>query len=151
MVLQSCSNFQDFNGSIHPLEGKLKIEIEDAIEKMAEQSLRTLAVAYKDFSEGVDLISKDKKGVHDIEKSGLTLLCLFGIKDIVREEVPGAVAKCEHAGIKVRMVTGDNKTTAKAIAMECNIYRPNTSDIIMEGMEFINSVGGVICKNCRTE
>ena len=59
---------------------------------------------------------------------------MFGIKDIVREEVPGAVAKCEHAGIKVRMVTGDNKTTAKAIAIECNIYRPKSSDIIMEGI-----------------
>ena len=36
MVLSACTNFQDFNGSIHPLEGKLKTEIEDAIEKMAE-------------------------------------------------------------------------------------------------------------------
>ena len=133
------------------MDGALKQEIEDAIERMAEQSLRTLAVAYKDFAEGVDLISKDQKGVHDIEKSGLTLLCLFGIKDIVRKEVPGAVAKCEHAGIKVRMVTGDNKTTAKAIAIECNIYQPKSSDIVMEGAEFISSVGGVICKNCRTE
>ena len=37
--------------------------------------------------------------------------------------MPDAVLKCERAGIKVRMVTGDNKITAKAIAMECNIFK----------------------------
>ena len=116
---------------------------------MAEQSLRTIAVAFKNLSEGEDLTSKDKKGVHDIEKSGLTLFCLLGIKDIVREEVPGAVLKCEKAGIKVRMVTGDNKITAKAIAKECNIFRGN--DIVMEGVDFITEIGGIVCKKCRTE
>ena len=85
--------------------------------------------------------------MHEIEKSGLTLLCLLGIKDIVREEVPGAVEKCEKAGIKVRMVTGDNKITAKAIAMECNIYK-SSDDLVMEGVEFINEIGGIVCKKC---
>ena len=131
------------------MEGDIKGQIDSAIVKMAEQSLRTLGVAYKELPEGSDLTTKDKKGVHEIEKSGLTLLCLLGIKDIVREEVPGAVKKCEMAGIKVRMVTGDNKITAKAIAQECNIFRPG--DRVMEGIEFINEIGGIVCKKCNTE
>jgi Ca2+ transporting ATPase len=49
------------------------------------------------------------------------LLGVLGIKDILRQEVPGAVRQCKRAGIKVRMVTGDNKMTAKAIAKECGI------------------------------
>ena len=47
------------------------------------------------------------------------------------------------------MVTGDNKITAKAIAKECNIYQ--SDDIVMEGIEFINEIGGIVCKKCRTE
>ena len=47
------------------------------------------------------------------------------------------------------MVTGDNKITAKAIAVECNIFKPH--DIVMEGTDFIKEIGGVVCKNCRTE
>jgi len=47
------------------------------------------------------------------------------------------------------MVTGDNKITAKAIAIECNIFKPN--DIVMEGQDFIKEVGGIVCKHCKTE
>lgn len=87
--------------------------------------------------------------MHEIEKSGLTLFCLLGIKDIVRREVPDAVKDCEKAGIKVRMVTGDNKITARAIASECHIFR--AGDLVMEGVEFIKEVGGIVCKKCRSE
>ena len=58
-----------------------------------------------------------------MEKSGLILLAVIGVKDIPRAEVPDAIAKCNRAGIKVRMVTGDNITTAKAIAKEVGIIK----------------------------
>lgn len=63
----------------------------------------------------------EDKVLRVIEKTGFTLICILGIKDIIRQEVPEAVAQCQKAGIIVRMVTGDNKITAKAIALECNI------------------------------
>ena len=62
---------------------------------------------------------KDDKGVYAIEKSELTLFAVLGIKDILREEVKDAINKCFHAGIQVKMVTGDNKVTAQAIAYDC--------------------------------
>ena len=52
----------------------------------------------------------------------LTALCVVGIKDPVRKEVPAAVATCQRAGIRVRMVTGDNIHTARHIAQECGIF-----------------------------
>lgn len=74
----------------------------------------------------------------------------MGIKDILREEVPGAIAKCKNAGVRVRMVTGDNLLTARAIAKECGIITPdNTDSLVMNGLDFINAVGGVVCSNCR--
>ena len=42
----------------------------------------------------------------------------------MREEVPAAVRACQAAGIRVRMVTGDNLETAKQIAIKCNIFHP---------------------------
>ena len=94
---------------------------------------------------------KDEKGVFSIEKSGLTLIAILGIKDILRKEVPDAVADCKRAGIKVRMVTGDNKITARAIAMECRIIEPgDENSLVMEGTEFMSVVGGVVCENCDT-
>jgi Ca2+ transporting ATPase len=87
-----------------------------------------------------------------VEKTGFTLIAIVGIKDIIRKEVPEAVAKCQRAGIIVRMVTGDNKTTAMAIAKECNIINANTgidNDSVMEGPEFYERMGGLYCKNCK--
>lgn len=49
------------------------------------------------------------------------------------------------------MVTGDNKSTARAIARECGIHNPNDPNaLVMEGPEFIKIIGGVICKACKT-
>ena len=45
----------------------------------------------------------------------------MGVKDVPRPEVPSAIQKCKTAGIKVRMVTGDNLVTAKVIATEVGI------------------------------
>ena len=57
--------------------------------------------------------------------------------DVLRKEVPGAVKSCKIAGIKVRMVTGDNKVTARAIALNCGITTEDSDRIVMEGAEFM--------------
>ena len=49
------------------------------------------------------------------------MICIAGIKDIIRKEVPDAIKLCNTAGVRVRMVTGDNLYTARAIAIECGI------------------------------
>jgi P-type Ca2+ transporter type 2B len=59
-----------------------------------------------------------------------------------------------RAGITVRMVTGDNKITAMAIAKECNIIGENfgvNQDSILEGPEFYERMGGLICKTCKKD
>jgi len=81
--------------------------------------------------------------VFKVETQELTMLALLGIKDILREEVPGAIAKCKQAGVRVRMVTGDNLLTARAIAIECGIVDPNNKNsLVMNGMDFIARIGG---------
>jgi Ca2+-transporting ATPase len=53
----------------------------------------------------------------------LSLIALIAIKDPLREGVTDAIDTCQHAGVKVRMVTGDNIVTACSIAMECGLLR----------------------------
>lgn len=49
------------------------------------------------------------------------------------------------------MVTGDNKITARAIAIECGLINPeNKNSLVIEGSEFMAKTGGVVCKKCRT-
>ena len=106
---------------------------------MAENAIRTIGLAYKDLpvKTGSLFENKDNKGVYEAETSGFVLVGIMGIKDIIRAEVPNAVNQCKKAGIKVRMVTGDNKTTAKAIARECGIIDPeNLNSLVLEGPEF---------------
>ena len=74
--------------------------------------------------------------------SGLTCLGIFGIEDPVRPEVPKAIQRCQQAGVTVRMVTGDNVNTARAIARKCGIIPKDETDVdddknfVMEGQEF---------------
>ncbi|XP_059367112.1 plasma membrane calcium-transporting ATPase 1a isoform X3 [Carassius carassius] len=107
--------------------------VKRVIEPMASEGLRTICLAYRDFpaSEG----EPDWDNESDI-LSRLTCVCIVGIEDPVRPEVPDAIRKCQRAGITVRMVTGDNLNTARAIATKCGILQPGDDFLCMEGKEF---------------
>ena len=61
----------------------------------------------------------------------LTAIAIVGIQDPVRPEVSDAIARCQQAGITVRMVTGDNINTARSIATSCGILRPGDDFIAL--------------------
>eukprot|EP00604_Paraphysomonas_vestita_P002462 CAMPEP_0174819320 /NCGR_PEP_ID=MMETSP1107-20130205/2480_1 /TAXON_ID=36770 /ORGANISM="Paraphysomonas vestita, Strain GFlagA" /LENGTH=233 /DNA_ID=CAMNT_0016032587 /DNA_START=353 /DNA_END=1051 /DNA_ORIENTATION=+ len=98
---------------------------------MSKKALRVLALAHKEVSSGGELPSTDNIEQYETE---LTLDGIFGIIDPIRPDVVEAVQICQNAGIFVRMVTGDNIETAKAIATSCGILTPG--GIAMEGPEF---------------
>lgn len=123
--METCDSYLDYNGVKQPLDDNIRQEINEIINTYAKGALRTIAFAYKDLKEGDGGPAHEDKTegskIYKIEEDGLTLICIAGIKDIIRAEVPEAVAKCNEAGVRVRMVTGDNKITAIAIAKECGI------------------------------
>ena len=51
----------------------------------------------------------------------MTMICIYGLEDPLRDEIVESVNKCKAAGIRIRMVTGDNIDTAKAIAIKAGI------------------------------
>ena len=153
-VVGACNQIHLMNeDKIVPISNEIRSQIDQAIAEMANNALRTIGIGYKAIVGSEDLTTADQQDVHSVEKDGFILLAVLGIKDMLRNEVKGAVAKCKRAGIKVRMVTGDNKDTARAIAKECGIYDPAmmTEDSVLEGPEFDRRVGGVICKSCKTK
>lgn len=66
-----------------------------------------------------------------------SVTCLDGFIHLYRLfQVPEAIRKCQRAGITVRMVTGDNINTARAIAAKCGIIHPGEDFLCLEGKEF---------------
>ena len=151
IVLGSCTQwFNSQNGQIEPISEEQQVNIKKVIHSMAENSLRTLCLGYKKLMAHDDLEVKDAKGVYECEKDNIILIAVIGVRDEPRKEVPGAIRQCHKAGITVRMVTGDNIVTAKAIAKECGIIVEGKQYLAMQGPEFNKMVGGVICSKCKT-
>ncbi|KXX78339.1 Calcium-transporting ATPase 2 [Madurella mycetomatis] len=110
------------------------------ITSYAGQTLRTIGSSYRDFESWPPPELADKEEltatVFDKVHQNMTLVAIFGIKDPLRPTVRDAINDCNRAGVVVRMVTGDNILTARAIAKECGIYKPDQGGIAMEGPEF---------------
>ncbi|KAF1921352.1 hypothetical protein BDU57DRAFT_584509 [Ampelomyces quisqualis] len=112
--------------------------IASTIDHYASQSLRTIGLIYKDFTQWPPRGAENSDNPTVAADLGallgdMTFLGIVGIQDPLRAGVPEAVAKARHAGVVTRMVTGDNIITAKAIAVDCGIY---TDGVVMEGPEF---------------
>uniref|UniRef100_A0A8C6WVZ2 Calcium-transporting ATPase n=1 Tax=Neogobius melanostomus TaxID=47308 RepID=A0A8C6WVZ2_9GOBI len=134
ILLKKCHKILTANGEQKVFRPRDRDDmVKKVIEPMASEGLRTICLAYRDFkaSDG----EPDWDSENDI-LTALTCLCVVGIEDPVRPEVPDAIRKCQRAGITVRMVTGDNINTARAIATKCGILLPGDDFLCMEGKEF---------------
>ncbi|MCI4380246.1 hypothetical protein PGIGA_G00237550 [Pangasianodon gigas] len=134
ILLKKCCKILTASGDSKVFKPRDRDDLlNNVIEPMALEGLRTICLAYRDFpaSEG----EPDWDNEADI-LTGLTCICVVGIEDPVRPEVPDAIKKCQRAGITVRMVTGDNINTARAIANKCGILHPGDDFLCLEGKEF---------------
>ncbi|KDN51974.1 calcium-translocating P-type ATPase [Tilletiaria anomala UBC 951] len=106
----------------------------------ANQTLRTIAICYRDFEQwppiGAPLTSAKVEVDYKWLAQDMTLIAITGIEDPLRPGVKDAVAACGRAGVQVKMCTGDNVLTARSIATQCGIFTPG--GIIMEGPVFRN-------------
>ncbi|XP_056293678.1 plasma membrane calcium-transporting ATPase 2 isoform X1 [Pseudoliparis swirei] len=133
IVLKKCSHILNEVGEARVFRPRDKDEVvKKVIEPMACEGLRTICVAYRDFSGDPEPSWDDESNI----LNDLTAITVVGIEDPVRPEVPDAILKCQRAGITVRMVTGDNINTARAIAIKCGIIRPGEDFLCIDGKEF---------------
>ncbi|XP_031439164.1 plasma membrane calcium-transporting ATPase 1a isoform X3 [Clupea harengus] len=134
ILLKKCYKIMTATGEERVFRPRDKDDmVNKVIEPMASEGLRTICMAYRDFPAADG--EPDWDNETDILTS-LTCICVVGIEDPVRPEVPDAITRCQRAGITVRMVTGDNINTARAIATKCGILLPGDDFLCMEGKEF---------------
>jgi len=107
-IIGSCAREFKESGSA-ALEAAGKEQILEAARRMAEDALRVLAIAVK-----------PEATLENAERD-MTFLGLVGMIDPPRPEAKAAIDKCEQAGIKVVMITGDHPVTAQAVARELGI------------------------------
>ena len=121
-LIKKCKFIQK-NKKISVLSDLEKKKILEYNKDMASNSLRTIAFAYK----------KLNTSTKDHFEDDLVFLGCAGMEDPAREGVKEAIGQCYSAGIKVKMITGDNKETALSIAKEIGLHGK-----IMEGIELDN-------------
>ncbi|KAI9317889.1 hypothetical protein BX666DRAFT_2026298 [Dichotomocladium elegans] len=129
-LLRSCTHHMDAHGHVRPLRPMDQCRYTDIINAFAAQSLRVLALAYRDITTAISIDNKHAPPPHE----DLVLLGIMGIQDPLRPGVIESVRAFQRAGVFVRMVTGDNLETAKAIARESSIL--TAGGVAMTGSEF---------------
>ncbi|KAL8217334.1 hypothetical protein R6Q57_020707 [Mikania cordata] len=138
IILASCKEYLDLDGSLHPIDKDMEY-FKGAIEDMATRSLRCVAIACRNYDIDDVPVDEEQLTKWKLPEDDLILLAIVGIKGPCRPGVKNAVKVCMDAGVKVRMVTGDNIQTAKAIAMECGILASGedaSEPLIIEGKTF---------------
>jgi Ca2+-transporting ATPase len=138
MILAMCSSYYDASGLMKDMDVGERNTFKQIIQVMAANSLRCIAFAHKQLSEEQYEDGKEEKR---LQEDSFTLLGLLGIKDPIRPGVKKAVDDCQHAGVNIKMITGDNVFTARAIAIECGILEygaENINGAVVEGEEFRN-------------
>ena len=130
MVVKLCTKMMQTDGSVTDFSADDLAAAEKAITAMASTGLRTLCIAYVDLDTAPGALGEEPP------EANLTLLGVAGIKDPIRPETAEAVRLLRQAGVVVRMVTGDNKLTAEAIAREAGILEDGDDGLILEGPVF---------------
>ena len=122
-ILALCTEIRR-DGKNHPLSKNEKDKLEMTFIRMSEEGLRVIAVAVR---------HEAPKQLKTEAIHSLSFVGFFGMQDTLRPEVKGAMQRAKDAGIRVVMITGDHKITARAIAKEAGIYQDG--DTVLTGDE----------------
>lgn len=122
-IIAKCSKYM-VDESVSSMTDTQRKKLNDHIKEMTTKAMRCIALA-----------SCDEELKEDVLPEDMTLLCIIGVVDPVREEVPDAVKTAHEAGIQVIEITGDCIETAVAVAKECGIYHDGDTAITNDEFE----------------
>ena len=130
VLLARCSTWHA-SGSQQPLDAPRRQQIDADYQALGERGLRGLLVATRTLPAG----SFDAAGDLSPWIGELCFVGLVGLMDPPRAEARQAIAECQHAGIAVKMITGDHQTTATAIAGELGLAGRTVSGAEIDRMD----------------
>ena len=119
-ILAQCATYLADDG-MKPLTDAVRAEINAQLRRASADAMRTLAFAHAELPAG---FPHDEDAIHDRRgeiENGLVFLGWVAIRDPLREDVKQAIAECRAAEIEVKMITGDNIETARAIGREIGL------------------------------
>jgi len=131
-LIERCSEIMHADGKITPLTSAGRTKVLTEVQKKSSQALRCIGLAYKNATG--DLATFDGDRNHPGHKilqsndsfaqieSGLVFVGFVGMLDPPRPEIKPVLKVCDTAGIRVIMITGDNKLTAEAICSQVGIF-----------------------------
>ncbi|KAK4151468.1 hypothetical protein C8A00DRAFT_35872 [Chaetomidium leptoderma] len=124
-IIERCTHaLLGRNGKKAPLDRKLTDLLLKEVVDYGNRGLRVIALARRDVND--DPLVRKAKSTADYAamEQNLTLLGLVGMLDPPRPEVPAAIRNCKDAGIRVIVVTGDNRNTAETICRQIGVFGP---------------------------
>ncbi len=128
ILLSKCRDIRLPEGN-KPI-AEYRATIEEQLFSYQNQAMRTLGFAYKE-------VSPEHSDLETESSSDLTFLGIAAIADPIRPDVPAAVAQCLHAGIQVKIVTGDTPATAREIGRQIGIWEAgDTEEQLITGTDF---------------
>ena len=122
-VLEKCNYIRTKNGEIKKLNQSMVDKVLFQVHHYGNQTYRVLGIA-----------TKQVKNIHEDLNSKFIFEGLVGIDDPVREQALQAVEECQSANVRVIMITGDHKHTAKSVGKKLGLIQ-SSEDLILEGWE----------------
>ena len=129
-MLALCDRIHGADDTVRSLGEDDRGAVVAEIARLSSQGRRTLALAYRELTDLADPTSTE---IADLEVD-LVLFAVVGIADPIRAEVREAVGRAQRAGVEVKMVTGDNRVIAEAIARDVGMLQDG--DVVMDGDVF---------------
>ena len=104
------------------------------LDEWQHKAMRTLAFAYRRIDRGEAASEKSVQTIGQLlSAKDFTLQALVAITDPIRKDVPAAVKECRHAGIEVKVVTGDTAATAMEIGKQIGVFEDEAENIGADG------------------
>ena len=117
------------------IEDRMQRQSAEELDEWQHKAMRTLAFAYKKIEASIMRTSKTSTAevVALLDANDLQLQAIAAIADPIRPDVPAAVQECRHAGIEVKVVTGDTAATALEIGKQIGVFEDEPENIGADG------------------
>lgn len=117
------------------IEDRMQRQTAEELDEWQHKAMRTLAFAYKKIEASIMRTSRTSTAevVALLDANNLQLQAIAAIADPIRPDVPAAVQECRHAGIEVKVVTGDTAATALEIGKQIGVFEDEPENIGADG------------------